>query len=223
MIRGVSTGGGPGRAEAGAAARASGGGWRIHQSPDDSGDGAAQGRSGWLVGRLPGPSGPATRTARRRPRLWSAGLYLSPRAGHLSVSGGEGVEPRGEAGRRGCHRTLLSGAGGRLCGLRISGEMLSAQCWKRADGDAAGRSSGGGGLPGQDGDGRGEANLPTTRSGGRVSECLDQGEDRTATVLFARVRESKDGGDVGLPHLQRATMGSSPLGPASCRSDGVRV
>lgn len=78
-------------------------------------------------------------------------------------------------------------------------------------------------LPGQDGNRRGEANLPATRGRGGVRQRLAQRQARPATISVAWPAQSFDGGDLGVPELQHSTVDSPPLEEGSGAGDSVRV
>jgi len=78
-------------------------------------------------------------------------------------------------------------------------------------------------LPSQNGHRRGETNLSATRRGGGISKCLDQNQDRPATISIARLSQSDHGDTVGLSDLQHSTVDSSPLAGAISAKNGVRT
>src|SRR5215471_18993957 len=94
---------------------------------------------------------------------------------------------------------------------------------RRTVGGACGGSASGRGLPSQNGHRRGETNLSATWRGGGISKCLDQNQDRPATISIARLGQSDHGDTVGLSDLQHSTVDSSPLARAIGAKNGVRT
>src|ERR1700737_3868523 len=120
----------------------------------------------------------------------------------------------------------VSSRGARLPGLCASAGVLSEESRQRKNGVAVGeRTAGGGRASAQDGDRGGQAGLPEAGTSSRVSQCLDQRENRAEEVLLARDGEGGDGVDLGLSELQRDALDPRVLAqPSGCSNriiDGI--
>src|SRR6202022_3146382 len=120
----------------------------------------------------------------------------------------------------------VSSRGARLPGLCASAGVLSEESRQRKNGVAVGeRTAGGGRASAQDGDRGGQAGLPEAGTSSRVSQCLDQRENRAEEVLLARDGEGGDGVDLGLSELQRDALDPRVLAqPSGCGNriiDGI--